>query len=442
MRKAKGNLGLSKKTLLVLACTGLMALSGCGSSSSHDAAMYDSAGSRSLNATKSASKSYGGGYTNSIASAGAEADDAYYEESYESYDEAAAESAESAEDSSDVINKENSTNKIDTEKLIYRCNISLETQDFAGSISTFQQLIKQYDGFVENENTTVRNNGYGYDNGLGYYTATVRVPSDKYNDFVNSTGDIGNLTNKSQNVTNVSQEYSDLSVELEVLEAQKEDYMEMLKEAKKIEDMDNVILISDKLAQVSTSINQIKTRMNSIDNDVAYSYVDVQISEVREMTEYSEDTFATRFKKEVKQGWYDFGYGCQQFVIWFVANLWGILLFLGIVALIIFIIKKIIKGAIKKSEAKKQARLEQAMMYGNPPAHGQGPSIYNRPNPNPATPAAPVANQAPAAPENKAEKPSADQPKEAQNKKQKQSRFKKKLDEKKEETEEKTDDKE
>ena len=81
MRKAKGSLGLSKKTLLVLACTGLMALSGCGSSSSHDAAMYDSAGSRSLNATKSASKSYGGGYTNSIASAGAEADDAYYEES-------------------------------------------------------------------------------------------------------------------------------------------------------------------------------------------------------------------------------------------------------------------------------------------------------------------------------------------------------------------------
>ena len=236
------------------------------------------------------------------------------------------------------------------EKLIYRCNISLETLRFNDTVNEFQKLITKYDGFIESENTYIDGSvSYG-SSGLGVYTATVRVPSSKYKDFVNETGGIGTLTNKSQNVTNVSQEYSDLSVEMEVLEAQKQDYMEMLKEAKKLEDMDNVILISDKIASVSTRINQIKTRLNTIDNDVAYSYVDINIREVKEIVEHTEETFGTRFTKEVKQGWYDFGYGFQNFIIWIVANIWGLLIFFGIIFLIIFIIRKIIKKAKKRKE--------------------------------------------------------------------------------------------
>ena len=362
MRKEKVKFGFSKRMILAFVCTGVMALSGCGSSKS-DSTTYDTASSKAVR---------GGGYSNS---AGAESavETAEYEESDVAYDDVVLEGSEGTQGSQDVSNKENSTNKIDTEKLIYRCNISLETQDFDGSISTFQQLIKQYEGFVESENTTIRNSGYGYDNGLGYYTATVRVPSSKYNDFVSSTGDIGNMTNKSQNVTNVSQEYSDLSVELEVLEAQKEDYMLMLKEAKSLQDMDNVILISDKIAQVSTSINQIKTRMNSIDNDVAYSYVDVVIEEVKEISEHTDETFATRFTKEVKQGWYDFGYACQQFIIWLVANIWGLLLFAGIIFLIVCIIKKLIKRSDRKAEERRQAQLEAMGVPVAPQPNDQSP---------------------------------------------------------------------
>lgn len=329
-----------------LAASICLALTACGSSASTDS------GARS-SVQKAASNSAGYMDKNDLAGA----DTAYADVEYEAAADEPVyeESDESVE--GDVSDKENKTNKLDTEKLIYRCNISLETLRFDDTVSEFQKIITKYNGFIESENTYINSTGYYESSGLGVYVATVRVPSDKYKDFVNETGGIGTLINRSQNVTNVSQEYSDLSVELEVLEAQKADYLEMLKEAKKLEDMDNVILISDKISSVSTQINQIKTRLNSIDNDVAYSYVDVNIKEVKEIVEHSEDSFGTRFMKEVKQGWYDFFFGLQNFIIWIVANIWGLLIFFGIIALIIFIIKKI----IKKSRKKKEERM--ARMY-------------------------------------------------------------------------------
>ena len=355
-------------TISMLGCAGLMA--GCGSSASKSAMSSDS-----VMQTKGATSGYVN-YDNSLS--GAAYDDSAEYAAEESYDEAYNDTEPvEAEASGDASDKEQKNNKIDVEKLIYKCYINLETLQFTDTVSEFQKLITKYDGFVESEDTQFQND-YGYgDAGRGYYTATVRVPSDNYNAFINETDGIGTLKGKSQNVTNVSQEYSDLSIELEVLEAQKSDYMEMLKEAKSLEDMDNVILISDKIASVSTQINQIKTRMNSIDNDVAYSYVYVTIQEVKEIVEHTEETFAERFMKEVKQGWYDFGYGLQNFIIWIVANIWGLLIFFGIVFIIILIIRKIIKKIKKNIEKKNEMRM--AGLQGMPPMPPQ-PSIYAQVN--------------------------------------------------------------
>ena len=382
------------KALLVLSLGMMLCLAGCGSSSSRESAKYSSTkGVVSDNAGVSTDS-----YSNeTLGMNNYETEDAM---DYE-YEEAAPEAAEetSSTKSTDASGMEEKTNKLDKEKLVYRCNISLETKEFDNTVAAFQKLVDKYEGFIENENTSLKSSGVYYENGygdtgLGTYTATIRVPSSKYKEFINETGEIATLRNKSQNVTNLSQEYSDLSIELEVLEAQKDNYVEMLKEAKKLEDMDNVLLISDKITSVSTQINQIKTRMNSIDNDVAYSYLDINIREVKEIVEYTEDDFATRFKKEVKQGWYNFGYAAQNFIIWFVASLPGLLIFFGIVALIIFIIKKIIKKSRKK-RAERLAQMPNGIYINGYPAAPNAPvapvaqnpqanaAIKNNQNPQP-----------------------------------------------------------
>ena len=367
---------------LVLVLSGILAfsLSACGNSHSASESAKNTITTNSYDSDSAA------GLADSYAYDAAEPAYAETEAYYEDVDDTT--------DVASVTDKENSTNKIDTEKLIYRCNIALETETFNETVASFQQIISKYNGFVENENTASRSSDY-YGNSLSFYTATVRVPAANYKNFVNEAGTVGNLKSKSQNVTNVSQEYSDLSVEMEVLEAQRDDYMEMLKEAKNLEDMDNVILISDKIASVNTQINQIKTRLNSIDNDVAYSYVDITINEVKQVVEYTDDSFGTRFMKEVKQGWYDFGYGFQNFIIWIVAHIWGLLIFFGIIFLIIFIIKKIIKKSVKKAEEKRMKRMAQYVPQ--PPAAPQAPQVQAAPAPQ--TPAAPTTAQAKPAPQ-------------------------------------------
>ncbi len=404
---------MRKISLLLISGVLALSLTACGSSKSSesansmkysDSAVSESAGARSAD-------SYGLADNYSY--------DAAEPEVYE--DTAVEETAEGVTSDSTVSDKENKDNKLNMEKLIYRCSISLETKDFEGDIKAFQQLVDKYDGFVENENTSTRTSTYTYDNsynssgkGLGQYTATVRVPSSKYKDFVNEAGSIGTLNNKSQNVTNVSQEYSDLSIELDVLEAQRGDYMEMLKEAKSLEDMDNVILISDKIASVNTEINQIKSRLNSIDNDVAYSYIDISITEVKEIVEHSEDTFGDRFMKEVKQGWYDFFYGLQNFLIWIVANIWGLLLFALIVFIIIFIIRKIVKRSQRKYDEKQAKLLEQSMQAVKANPNGQGMNkAPTAPAPNASAPQNAAQNPAASAQQNAAPNTAASTPQNA-----------------------------
>jgi hypothetical protein len=197
----------------------------------------------------------------------------------------------------------------------------------------------------------------------------------------------------------MSQEYSDLSVQLDVLAAERASYVEMLKQAKDLDDMDNILIITDKITDIDIQVAQIKTRLNGIDNDVAYSYVDVSIKEVKEYVTdpEPEDTFATRFTREVKGAWKKFFYGLQNFAIWFVSSLPTLI--------ILFLIgfgawKLIIKRIIKKAKANKKAREEKRA--ANP---------YRPGYPYPAYPVqAPVAN-APAAPANA--QPAADKTDEA-----------------------------
>nr|MCR5835063.1 DUF4349 domain-containing protein [Lachnospiraceae bacterium] len=326
---------ISKAVVLLLIAA---SVTGCGKGYSSKSA--DSVGSYKQ-ATVENSRS---GYANNSFDDGANYSD---EEYAASSDQSSKDSADSSSENGESTDQKKSTNKLDAEKLIYKCNFDIETLKFKDTINEFRKLIDKYDAFIESEET-YNDDSYNYNSyGLGYYTATIRVPSSKYNGFINETDGIGTLKSKSQNVTNVSQEYSDLTIELEVLEAQKDDYLEMLKEAKSLKDMENVITISDKITSVSTKINQIKTRLNEIDNDVAYSFVTVNICEVKEIVEYTEDSFGTRFKREVKQGWYDFAYGLQNFIINIVANIWSILLFFGVVILGFFIIKKFFKKIIK-----------------------------------------------------------------------------------------------
>ena len=294
-------------------------------------------------------------------------DEEYYSGAYtnEMADSSASREMVGGSGSSEGSLKESSTNelsKIDTEKLVYRCGLSFDTLNYNESLSKFKNLIHTYGGFVEYED--VYTNSYGRDGKACYnYNATVRIPSSSYEDFVNGTSEIGDLKTKNQNVENLSQEYGDISAELEVLETKRANYLEMMKEARKLEDMENLLMIDDRITDVEIQINRIKTRLNRIDNDVAYSYVTVSICEVEKYEEPAAESFGERLSRGFANGWENFTEGVKDFMVDVSENFPKIIITITVILLAWFLlIRKFLRfvgvPSIKQMKANRRARKE------------------------------------------------------------------------------------
>ncbi len=250
----------------------------------------------------------------------------------------------------------NQLSEIDTEKLVYHCDMYFDTENYIDSVNELKNLMNQYGAFLEYENER-NNGGYGNTPSLHIYNATIRIPSENYQDFLDNMGNVGELMNKCQDVQNLSQEFSDLSSELEVLEAKRDSYIAMMKEAKTLDDMESLLMIDERLTEVEVSINQIKTRLNSINNDVAYSYITVTISEVKEYEDPAPETFGERVAQGFKNGWENFVGGCQNLVIWAAEHVIGLGIFLVILLTIWFaLLRKPVKAFRARRRAAKAAK--------------------------------------------------------------------------------------
>lgn len=212
------------------------------------------------------------------------------------------------ENNTDPGNTPDSASKINTDMLVYTCNLSIDTLNFDQSVQTFHNMLTNAGGFVQNENYSDGQTSTSYyiedskKNKL--YTATVRVPHDKYSDFLNGADQLGDVRSKSSNVQNVGQEYTDLNTSLSIYEAKEKRYIKMLST---ITDDNQAINIEKELTELQVKIATIKTRMNQIQTDVDYSTIEIRIHEVEKYEEKKAskktDTFFQRLGKTVKDTW-------------------------------------------------------------------------------------------------------------------------------------------
>ena len=216
-------------------------------------------------------------------------------------------SIENSDGETDVSDKENNTSQkvIRKEMLVYTCNMSVDVLDFDNAIESLRQSLDTYEAFPERENYNDGKSAgkwvYEDDESWKSYTATIRVPSNNYEDFCEYIANLGDLRKKDANVDNLTSEYYDLSTTLEIYEAKEQRYIELLST---IDDEQTAIAIEKELTDIQIQISKLVTRMNEIQTDVAYSYVYVTINEVREYVEdepedIKEDTFGQRFMNTV-----------------------------------------------------------------------------------------------------------------------------------------------
>ncbi|MDO5109888.1 MAG: DUF4349 domain-containing protein, partial [Erysipelotrichaceae bacterium] len=122
------------------------------------------------------------------------------------------------------------------------------------------------------------------------------------------------------------------SAQIEALEKQQTRLLEMMDEAKTIEDM---IAVEDRLSEVQYQLNSLKTNRESMDTDIAYSTISIVLREVRVYAEVNE-SFLQRLGNRLGNGFVKFGDDVQALILGFA----GALPYLLVLAVILIVLKK------------------------------------------------------------------------------------------------------
>lgn len=349
---------MKKAALLSLALAGTVVFSSCGESENSKSANYDTSSGYAASAEYAANEE--------------------------------AEKSDNANESGSIAQvdyKQSEAKAINTQMLVYSCNMSIDVLEFDNAVEQIHDLIKTYNGFIESE--TYSDGGsssqwkYADSSKWKSLNVVIRIPSAEYDEFCAATEEIGDMRRKNSSVQNLTTEYSDLKTTLSIYEAKEKRYLDILAD---IENESDAVAVENELTQIQVEIAKIKTRMNNIENDVAYSYINLDLNEVREYTEKpvveKEDTFGQRLKETLSGTWSGF-LRFLEFLLFVAIRLMPYALFAAlIVFIIVMFIKLICRLAAKKAAKNKQQTLRQAPV--NAPAPPVSPPA-NAPETPPAT---------------------------------------------------------
>ena len=191
------------------------------------------------------------------------------------------------------------------EKLIYHCNLNIETLDYPAAIASIKETISKYGGVIQSESESDSGHDWYYADyrktgGTMHNYREVRIPSKDYENFLSELDGVGKIISKSTSVDNISQKYYDTTAQIEALQIQEKNLLAMLEKCETIEDM---ITVEQRLSEVQYELNTLQTNRRYMDMDVAYSYVNINVSEVMEYRQDSEpirrNTFVDRLKNTI-----------------------------------------------------------------------------------------------------------------------------------------------
>lgn len=252
---------------------------------------------------------------------------------------------------------------VSNRKLIKNVSLSVETKEFDTLIQNVNNKISMLGGYAESTNIS----GNSYDSSYNRNAYIVaRIPAKNLDSFISAVEAQSNITNKNENIDDVTLQYADVEAHKNSLKIEQERLNELLAQADSLE---TIIALEERQAEVRYELESYESRLRLMDNQVEYSTVNIDITEVKEYM--PEPSSELSFGERIAVG---FAGSCaaaveaiQDFIIGFVSfiPILGVLIIiLAFFALIIFAIVKIIMAIVKKSRAKSSAKAAARRQMG------------------------------------------------------------------------------
>lgn len=231
-------------------------------------------------------------------------------------------------------------------KTIKTAYLSLQTLDYDECLAAISRKVAEVNAYLESAN----------EYGSGYYSSrrsaeyVVRVPQEKMEAFVSALGDIATIVSKNITENDVTLEYVDTESRIKTLQVEQERLLELLAEA---QNLDAIIALEGRLSGVRYEIESYTSRLRTYDNQITYSTVRVEVSEVMRVQQQEPKTLGER----ISNGWSDTMYqiktGTQDFVVWVVVNLPYLLFWAAVIVVFAVLLRKGIRSRRREKSLKK-----------------------------------------------------------------------------------------
>ena len=283
-------------------------------------------------------------------------------------------------------------------KLIKTIHMDVETEDYPTLISTVTSRVEELGGYMENYDSYNEN-----EIGSRGCRMTLRIPAQKLDGFLVQLGEISNIRSRSESVEDVTLQYVDMESHKKMLREEQERLLELLEQA---ETMEDIIAIESRLTDVRYQLESMEAQLRTIDNQVNYSTVYLDINEVERYTPPVEKGTWERIGTGFMENVYRVGDSLKEFFIGFMVSL-PILFVLALLAAATALIVRAAVRAADKRSAKRKPKVSPAAMYGVPVGgmFGRGgmPPVPGAPagpgtGPVPGAPVGPVPVPAPGMP--------------------------------------------
>lgn len=236
-------------------------------------------------------------------------------------------------------------------KLIRRAEISIQTEQFDQSKAALDQLVAECNGYFENSSEYGGSRRDVNASRRGEYT--VRVPAEKYDQFLSQTGELGYVTSKNESSEDVGERYYDTEARLKTQRTKQERLLALLEKA---ETMEDIITLENALSDVEYQIEQYSSELNRYDALVGFSTFNIYLNEVGRVTQEVGETaslgqrMAAGFQASVR----GLGEGFQNLLIWVSYNVFLVAVLAAVAVAGVFLGRRELKKRLRQEKSEKE----------------------------------------------------------------------------------------
>lgn len=235
----------------------------------------------------------------------------------------------------------------ESRKWIITMYLSAETDDLDAMTAALDEKIASMKGYVEDQNVY---NGSAY-SGRRYRNAslTIRIPAEDADSFTQEVSGIANVISKEKNLEDVTLNYVATESRVQALETEQTRLLELLAKA---DNMTDLLEIESRLTDVRYELENYASQLKLYDNQIDYATIHLDISEVQEYTPVEEPTMWERIRDGFGSSLKALGKSLQNLLVWLIVSLPFLVLYGGIAAVVIVLIRKTQKNRKIKKDKK------------------------------------------------------------------------------------------